>query len=94
MKQFSAVTYFSITDEEAFSAYVTERVKFWTGWFSQNGGDHNPVDMAISDAIQRPDLVVVTGITSHRSVDYNKILASHRAQIAAPEAFRAMFAGV
>ena len=94
MKEFSAVTYFFIKDEEAFSAYVTERVKFWTRRLGPDDKDHNPVEMAIGEAIQRQDLVSSTGITSYRTVDYNKILASHRAQYDAPEKFRAMFAEV
>ena len=94
MKQFSANTYFSIIDEAAFSAYVTERVRFWTHRLGPDDTDHNPVEMAIGDAIQRPDLVSSIGITAYRTVDYNKILASHRAQFVAPDNFRAMFAEV
>lgn len=94
MKQFSANTYFSIRDEEAFSEYVNKRVKYWGAWLAQRGESNDPVEMAISDAIRQPDLVSVTSITSYRSVDYNKILASHRAQCDAPEKFRAMFAEV
>lgn len=94
MKQFCANTYFSIIDEAAFSAYVSERVRFWTHQLNPDDTDHNPVEMAIGEAIQRPDLVFSTGITAYRAVDYDKLLASHRAQFVAPDNFRAMFAEV